>query len=490
MNPGLAQIPQWRGSADTNRVFRWLCALSLLVHLPFTPLAGLLGLLGLMANVDEIPVDVSPLNAIPLSIIADERPPAPEETEPVAVPDTADDDLMEDLLDEMDEPAPVEPEPVPVVPPEPEPEPEAEVGDAGAPIADPVALSGEAGKLAEDNANVRLLLHTDRIRDHWLGPRMGALLGATPQWKSFFAPTGLDPIADIDKILITGPQFRDSSQVAVVVKYNVSPEVLRGAIDKLLRARPERGGWGDAGAVQMAQTFADRASRLIILPAPGIALVVPPSAREHALSLGSKLSFPQTSGPEAMVAHLFTPWRALMGLRSPVQIPKSIQWARFRILPVGEGARIIVEAEDETPELAETHAAALTRQINAVTQVKLGVLGALLGVGQLNLLGAIDMRSDGVMLQGTIDVTRRQLMRIFGVLTAQVEQMTGRRLVIPNPSASGVSPVPAASASGAAGGASAAPTSRGPRSVLEPEPRRGLEKPGAPQPSGAATESP
>jgi hypothetical protein len=115
---------------------------------------------------------------------------------------------------------------------------------------------------------------TARIRKHPLGGRIGKLLGSVYQWRDFFGPAALDPIRDVDQIVVVGPQFRDSSGVVAVLKLNVPDERVRLAIDALVKSDPE-GQWLDAGAPS-AIAHADRAPREFVLPAPGIVVVTPP----------------------------------------------------------------------------------------------------------------------------------------------------------------------------------------------------------------------
>jgi hypothetical protein len=396
---------QWRGQPDTSR---WrlvrVLLLSALLHLPLTPLAALAGLLGLLFR--PAPVDLPelpPIQAIPVDLLEEEAE-ATKESEPEPVAEVA--------------PAPPpEPERAPEAPRTPEPkEPEkeatkpAEEADKREPpkggIGDPVALSGSAGSLADSNANVRLLIFTDRMRNHPLGNRIGELLAAADQWKDFFGPGGLDPVRDVDRILIAGPQLRDSSQVLAVLRTSATPERVRSTVDVLVKRDPE-GKWLDA-AVPAAKARADRAERIFVLPKPGLVIVTPPSAAEDAIKRGKSLRFPDAKGSEVLTTYVVTPWRAFIGV--PFEVPKSIAWVKMKITATADGgATAELEAEDESEELAKKNAEKLAAGINRVTQIQTGALGAMFGVKAFKLIEPVSFSASGKKITGTVVATPSQL---------------------------------------------------------------------------------
>jgi hypothetical protein len=452
MLTGVEAATAWRGSSDTaGRRFVWWIVVSLLLHSPFTPLAALLGLAAFFRPQDETQVEepTEPITAIPIDLLAEDPiGPAPEE-----------------------KPKPSEPEPAPVVKQpdfaveEPKTEPKvakpeeeqddggadaeaalasAEAGtDAAAPaIGDPVALSGAAGRIADSNANVRIIVHTDRIRNQPLGARVGMLLGQAYQWRDFFGPAGLDPIRDVDRILIAGPQLRDSSQVVAVLKHNVSDARMKQALDALVQRDTAGGSWLDAG-VPAASARADRAERVFVMPAPGIVVVAPPSAAKHALSLRKNTRFPPPKGPEIMTGYVVTPARAFRGI--PFRVPESIKWARIQVLPGADGnATAELVAEDESEESAKMNAEQLQRALDAVTQLKLGVLGSLLGKKEHRLVERITFTARGKNIYGTIVVTPRQLSTLIegaAQLAKDIADQNARRRLEAQPAAdAGVAP--------------------------------------------------
>lgn len=422
---------QWRGQTDTQgrrRMWR-LVILSAVLHTPLMPIAALVGLLSLVGGPSSQAVpDDKPIRAIPVELISGQGlfgPGAPGAKKSPA-----------------EKPASPKPPRVKRVAHK---GPSLDVGarhhaaegdagvDAGRPgrdagradagtgrsVGDPVAMSGSAGRITNPNANVRLLIYSDRIRHNPLGPRIGQLLGAAYQWRDFFGTAGLDPIRDLDRILIVGPQLRDSSNVVAVLRYNVSRARMREALGALVARDTSRGAWLDAG-VPVARASADRAERVFVMPAPHIVVVAPLSAAKSAESLRAPLHFPSPHGNEALVAYVRTPWRAFIGIR--FNVPKSIRWVRLGITPTANGGAVAsLLAEDASEQAARDDAEMLTRAINAVTQVNLGIVGALFGARKLSFIQPVNLQSQGKDIVGTITATRKQLDGLIEAVSAEAE---------------------------------------------------------------------
>ncbi len=415
-----------------RRLGRWLL-LSAALHAPLTPLAGLVGLIGLLQVPDDDAPVLPPVTEIPLDIIDDEAFATPAEPPEPAVPETA--------AAPPERAAPKAPDPVaikPQAPPEPvdagAPDAGPELQDAGAPDAGPEADAGDAGRAPENrkpgdgigdpvagignkrvvdpNANVRVLVHNDRVRQHPLGGQIGPLLRNVAQWRDFFGPTAIDPMRDIDRMLIVGPQLRDSRYVVAILQFNVPQERVRAAVDVLVARDPE-GAWLDAG-VPVAKARADHGERAFVFPSPQVLVVTPPSAQGSAEGLPRKFRLPGPKGDEIAIAHLETPYRAFLGF--PVVIPKSIRSADIRLSPGADGGVVIdLLAHDETEPLARENAQKLTRALEAATTLDLGLLGSLLGAGsKKKFIEKGSFEPDGTDIRGEIVLTRKQVEQILG----------------------------------------------------------------------------
>ena len=419
-----------------------MLAFSLLAHVPLTPAAALLGLIGLLAEApSEDPGPAPPpITAIPVDLLTDDA------FGPVGVEDgkgeeavgakpgeesAADDkDPFDELDDDDDDDTALS------VPDKPEEKGSDDDDGAdekpkppknGTSVGDPVAMAGSAGKVTDANANVRLLIFNDRIRSHPLGKRIGTLLGAAEQWKDFFGPGGLDPVNDVDRVLIAGPQLKDSSGVVAVLKVSADPTRVKAAVDALVQRDPA-GGWLDAG-VSAARAKADRAERVFVLPRPGIVVVTPPSAADHALKVGKSLRFPRPKGKEALTTYVITPWRAFRGI--PFQVPKSIKWVRMKIIPTENGgAYAELVAEDESEAAAKKNAQLLTTRLNTVTRIDLRKKGGVFGKAARFLLGdevklvePVAFTSKGKQIHGKVVATPKQLGSLLEAISGYAEQL-------------------------------------------------------------------
>jgi hypothetical protein len=454
MENGVAPETRSRGRrAAGGPRLAWFLAVAALLHTPLTPLGALVGLLAFLRIAPEEPPPEK-LNAIPVSLLSPEEmaalglgdePPPP----PAAAPDPA-----------PPEPAAV-PEPKPK-PPKPKPKPK-ELPDGGVPESvdggprepkksekpaaalnggdggtpegepkkpaggDPMALVGKAASVADPNANVKLLLLNERIRPLPIARRVGQLVARLPQWASFFGPAGLDPIKDIDKMYVAGPQFRSSAEVVAVLEYSVSRDAMKQAIDRIV-TRPPAGEWYDE-KFPVARARADRADRVFALP-PGKTLVmVPPQLKDDVVAKAGKMRLPPVKGKAAVVAFIATPWRILLGLHAPADIPHSIASVSLSVEPREDGGAVIhVEAVDESPDAARTNATALTSAINLLTQRNVGGLGSLIfGSETLSLIEPVELHAEGKKIVGDAVVTPRQLSRILGFAEGWLDSLESRR---------------------------------------------------------------
>jgi len=440
----------WRGGRRGGTLRFWsLVLVSLLLHTPLTPLVALLGLLRLLTPLpSEALPDEPPVTGIPIDLLDEQPGDAPPEAAPEApelggadpsaeeaaesahpVADAgaeAADAAVEDGSASADAGADAEEE---LADASREPvdaglgeggTADAAAEDAGS-IPDPIKLAGAAARVTDPNANVRLFIYTERVRGHPLAPQLASLIVELPQWKDFFGPAGIDPIHDIDRMLVVGPQFRDSSNIIALVQHHVPPGAMRGALEALVKRDPE-GRWLDT-AVPAALARADRAQRIFVMPNSHLVVVAPPSAQRSVVRLSRDLSVPPGGpGDDIVVATVKTPWRVFIGHRVP--LPESIKWARVSVAPLaGGGARAKIQALDESPDAAARNAQQLGQ-----------LLGSLSGIGfgpfRVSFVESIRFYAQGSEIHGEIRVNRDQLVLMLN----WVRQALGIRA--PRPAAS------------------------------------------------------
>lgn len=367
-------------------------AVALLLHLPATPAMALLGFASWAMTQPKLPpVPTEEANAIPISLTEEAPQPPPKRVTPPPVPEPKKD------KPKPEPPKKLAPKPKPPVA-KPPPKRQTKPG-----IADPVALSGKAGKVADENARVRLLVFNDRLRKHAMAKRVSAILSNIHQWKDFFGPSGLNPVEDLDRILIAGPQLRDSSQLVVVVQHHLPEARMKEAVDALVSG-PPKGKWVEDAPFPTALAHADRAERLVAMPDDRITIVAPVGVREQVMGMKPGLLFPKTEGKEIVAGYIKSPWRSA---RRVFPMPKSIKWLRLAIYEGRDGGAVVkLVAEDESEAAAKRHATQLTRQVNKATEIDLVLW-------KERLVKKTKFVAKGKQLEASIVVTRAQLRTIM-----------------------------------------------------------------------------
>lgn len=264
------------------------------------------------------------------------------------------------------------------------------------PIRDPVGISGKAGSIAGKDPNVSIVLAMDSIRTHPSGHELGPVFAVLPIWKHFFVGSGVDPVKDLDRILVAGPQFRDSSKVVAAVKLKMSDEKLKDVLEGI-RSRATPAGTWESDRVMLATV--DGTLRVFVMQGNGMLLVVPDSLGDTARSL-KNAGFPNTKG-EAIVIFLKSPGKALRGL--PFTIPGSLKWVRLAATLAADGsATVRIDCLDESTDAAAKSAELLTAGLEAATTSEVPVLG------KVRMIDEIDFKAVGDHVQATIKLNPAQ----------------------------------------------------------------------------------
>ncbi len=406
---GVGFTTQWRGQPDTlrRRLFGLILA-SALLHLPVSPLILVLAAFGLFALREQAPsAPLESLNAIPVELLeTGDEPPAEEASDP------SDMQVVEDVTDEPSEPvaapapeledagvedagvedadpadlddAGLDADPDADLDGAADAEPDADVdpdadsdpGSPGPTIRDPVALAAEKAKVVDSNAHVTLTVYAENVRRHPLGLRVGRVMALLPQWQDFFGPSGIDPVRDIDRIMLVGNDFRDTSRLAVLVQHSLPNAKIYSAVDALVKRR-KSGRWLEGTPLPAALGYADRAERVFVIPSSYLVIIAPLSAKDSALSVPRSLRIPAPEGDEALVGLLRQPGYAFQKHGAPLTIPPTIESLKYWISPLPNGGgRLRFVARDASPEEAQRSLRSLQDQID-----QLRAAGAVAGLG-------------------------------------------------------------------------------------------------------------
>lgn len=446
----------WKPIERDARWSRWWLPISILLHLPFSPLGPLIGLLALIGGPHEAAGPLESLQGIPVELLSAAAPEkevaAAEETavEPLPPPDvpavTMKPKPKKKVAMEQDAGSPVDAGPdldaglsdKNIAEKSPADAGELVAGaDVGGTQHDDDALAAATQGMADTHANVRLSLYMEKIRLHPLASQLSDLLKSVYQWRDFFTPASLDPVRDFDRIFVVGPQFRDSSQVAAFLQHRVKQTTMQHAIDGIVKKSGNDGAWVRRGKSPAARAKADRSERLFVMYPGHVVAVVPPSVEKQALAIPD-VKLPNAKADETARIVMKEPWRALLGTR--FQIAKSIKTAEIQVFAEDDGGvRISAKLDDESPQMAERDAKQLKRDVDTVTLANNWLLSG------SRLAEPIQVRTDGATVWATLHVTRAQAERILRIaqayLTPEGREETRRRPV-PQPSDAGAAALP------------------------------------------------
>jgi hypothetical protein len=367
-------------------VFRWALLVALAVHLPFTPLPIILRLLGAYLNRSDTSWDYQDDSVIiPISLVDEPSASAkaPESSDPAAA------GSGEDGKPKVRPPAPGN---------------DAGIADAGAPDAisdgggdakrtregrdsggdrgpvaagdggdpgggtgrkDTLALAGGLKKMVKGKPNVALVFWFSTMREHPLGPLVGSLLSCNPQWRDFLGDL-IDPLQDLDGVMLVGPRMTETSKVTILVQSRMEDAKVRQIMGVIGANAHQRGMGGpiDAGAGTQAIRFhADRADRIAFTHPKNLIVVTPPEGFEQLQALREPMSLPAGKG-QAMSVTIVNPWRPLRAVG--MHLPETLSEIRVNAFATDTGGvRLEIEFDDQDAASAAAHAADLTDQTRA-----------------------------------------------------------------------------------------------------------------------------
>lgn len=291
-NPGPRPFRPWWQRGALGRFVRGerrliACLLvALTLHLPVLP--GFKALWGMFFSDDDeteemgeaiVPIELDVEGSLegPAKLPETEPPkpdPTPEPaTEPAPPVDAGPKEPPKDAgLDAAPDAAPPDAGPPDAAPPD--AGPDAETPDKkkrSAPLDDLRIVS----QLNRNPNNVQVVFVGSELRKHPLGKKLGALLPTHPQWQDFFDGTHVDPINDVDAMVITGPQFRVTDQVIVIMQFADGAK-LKPAVETLLARSEPKGEWLKDVPVEAALAEANHFGRMLaIVPDKRLLYVIP-----------------------------------------------------------------------------------------------------------------------------------------------------------------------------------------------------------------------
>jgi hypothetical protein len=243
-------------------------------------------------------------------------------------------------------------------------------GDGGGSgVKDSLSLVGGLKRAVQGTENnVTLVVWFSTIRDHPLGSQVGALFSCNVQWRDFMGDL-VDPLRDLDGVMVTGPRMADSSKIVALAQHRMD-EARVTEVMNTIGARAKRTGsggplpTGHEGMVAV-RFHADRADRIALTHPTHMIAVTPPEGFEQLRDMKGPLTFPPGHG-KAMSATIVNPWRPankMLGTR----LPETLSKVRILMSAASDGG-VDVEAEfdDQDAELAKAHAPLVSEQVRSL----------------------------------------------------------------------------------------------------------------------------
>jgi hypothetical protein len=275
-------------------------------------------------------------------------------------------------------------------------------GSSGA--RDPEAMIGAVGSVQADVVAIIVAVNFELIRKHPLAGRLGGLFRAIPQWDEFMNGTTIDPVRDIDWLLIAGPSLVNTAKDTMTLRYSTSDAVADHFIDAVAK-KYARGGAFDAGVPGMKATLAhaDRAERVILRPQSHVLLVVPPSlAEKMARKVMTARVWPQMKPPGLYANMKFTnPHHAIP------DIPDTITELRLRIVPRADnGADVFAEGDTKDSDTAVSAA----RDVKAAFRSHNNIFVSAMTHG---LLDDVEVSSEGPLVKAHLTASMVQIATVL-----------------------------------------------------------------------------
>jgi hypothetical protein len=195
-----------------------------------------------------------------------------------------------------------------------------------------------------------------RLRENPIGAQLGESLREIREWRSFFRGSDIDPVRDLDSMVITAPELvARSDGLVAILTFNVDMARVRSAVDGLVSRH--RGEWIAEAPLPAAIAEIQRGKRLFALVGDKKQLYVMPASERDKLAQLGKLASPSPDLPYAVKLSMVNPHRPLS--RLPFAFPESITRLTLTATPTADGGLELAivlanpSAEEATKNLPE-----------------------------------------------------------------------------------------------------------------------------------------
>ncbi len=151
------------------------------------------------------------------------------------------------------------------------------------------APTSDLGAYGPKGSRLTMLLRLDRLRGTAYVPNVDALLARLPDRRDLLQGTDLDLFQSFDALLIATPHPLDPSVTFLAARHHLDDDGLRAALSRGAKATDRVIAWRTEGGRPVGErhprrglppgTPPSRDDRIIVLAAPGLAIVTPPAYR-------------------------------------------------------------------------------------------------------------------------------------------------------------------------------------------------------------------
>jgi hypothetical protein len=143
---------------------------------------------------------------------------------------------------------------------------------------------------APPGAQIALRIDMVRIRDSALSRDVSDLLAAIPDWRLLLEGSGIDPLADLNRVFLASPNLR-RSRLVVAGHYNGGEAIAEKAVDNLARERDKKVSWRSQDGIRYARWLnKDETRRIIALVGPDEFVITRPVDLPRVLAVARALA--------------------------------------------------------------------------------------------------------------------------------------------------------------------------------------------------------
>jgi hypothetical protein len=137
--------------------------------------------------------------------------------------------------------------------------------DAEIPVG-PSAITGPSR--IPPGAQLALRVDMKRVRESALGPDVTQFLSGVPDWQLLLAGSGIDPVEDLDRLLVASPNL-ERSKLVLAGRHRRGTRFVEESVHRMARSRGKRASWRRRYGVRTAPWHnLDRTKRTIAVLSP------------------------------------------------------------------------------------------------------------------------------------------------------------------------------------------------------------------------------